>query len=29
VKFTRVDSDHVDNLIKKDDNVISKLSWYG
>ncbi len=26
VKFTRVDSDHVDNLIKKDDNVISKLS---
>ncbi|QOD60550.1 molecular chaperone HtpG [Polaribacter haliotis] len=26
VKFTRVDSDHVDNLIKKDENVISKLS---
>ena len=26
VKFTRVDSDHVDNLIKKDDTVISKLS---
>ena len=24
--FTRVDSDHVDNLIKKDDNQISKLS---
>lgn len=24
--FTRVDSDHVDNLIKKDDNPISKLS---
>ncbi len=26
VKFTRVDADHVDNLIKKDENVISKLS---
>ena len=26
VKFTRIDSDHVDNLIKKDENVISKLS---
>jgi molecular chaperone HtpG len=26
VKFSRVDADHVDNLIKKDDNVISKLS---
>ncbi|GAB7257205.1 molecular chaperone HtpG [uncultured Polaribacter sp.] len=26
VKFTRVDADHVDNLIKKDDNVISKLT---
>lgn len=26
VRFTRVDSDHIDNLIKKDDNVISKLS---
>ena len=26
VKFTRVDADHIDNLIKKDDNVISKLS---
>jgi len=26
VKFTRVDSDFIDNLIKKDDNVISKLS---
>ncbi len=24
--FTRVDSDHIDNLIKKDDNPISKLS---
>ncbi len=24
--FVRVDGDHVDNLIKKDDNVISKLS---
>lgn len=24
--FTRVDSDHIDNLIKKDDNQISKLS---
>lgn len=24
--FTRVDSDHIDNLIKKDDTVISKLS---
>ncbi|MFT6191058.1 MAG: molecular chaperone HtpG [Polaribacter sp.] len=26
VKFTRVDSDFIDNLIKKDDTVISKLS---
>tara|TARA_R110001599_G_scaffold81275_1_gene219272 strand:- start:653 stop:2560 length:1908 start_codon:yes stop_codon:yes gene_type:complete len=26
LKFTRVDSDHIDNLIKKDDTVISKLS---
>lgn len=26
VQFVRVDSDHVDNLIKKDDTVISKLS---
>jgi molecular chaperone HtpG len=26
VKFTRVDADHIDNLIKKDENVISKLS---
>ncbi len=26
VKFTRVDSDHVDNLIKKDETVPSKLS---
>ena len=26
VRFSRVDADHVDNLIKKDDNVISKLS---
>jgi len=26
VKFTRVDSDHVDNLIKKDETKISKLS---
>ncbi len=26
VKFTRVDADHIDNLIKKDDAVISKLS---
>ncbi|WP_088323212.1 molecular chaperone HtpG [Polaribacter tangerinus] len=26
VKFTRVDADHVDNLIKKEENVISKLS---
>ncbi len=26
VKFSRVDADHVDNLIKKDDNIISKLS---
>ncbi|CAL2075794.1 Chaperone protein htpG [Tenacibaculum sp. 190524A02b] len=26
VQFTRVDADHVDNLIKKDDAVISKLS---
>ncbi|GAA4281534.1 molecular chaperone HtpG [Gaetbulibacter aestuarii] len=25
VSFVRVDSDHVDNLIKKDDNTISKL----
>jgi molecular chaperone HtpG len=26
VKFTRVDADHIDNLIKKDNTVISKLS---
>jgi molecular chaperone HtpG len=26
VQFVRVDSDHIDNLIKKDENVISKLS---
>ena len=26
VKFTRVDADHIDNLIKKDDTVISTLS---
>jgi molecular chaperone HtpG len=26
VKFTRVDADYIDNLIKKDDTVISKLS---
>ena len=26
IKFARVDADHIDNLIKKDDNVISKLS---
>ena len=26
VKFSRVDADHVDNLIKKEDTVISKLS---
>ncbi|MGB0879756.1 MAG: molecular chaperone HtpG [Polaribacter sp.] len=26
VKFSRVDADHIDNLIKKDDTVISKLS---
>ncbi|WP_228852211.1 molecular chaperone HtpG [Aegicerativicinus sediminis] len=26
ISFTRVDSDHVDNLIKKDDTKISKLS---
>ncbi|EAQ40966.1 molecular chaperone HtpG [Polaribacter sp. MED152] len=26
VKFTRVDADFIDNLIKKDENVISKLS---
>jgi len=26
LKFTRVDSDHIDNIIKKDDTVISKLS---
>jgi len=26
IKFSRVDADHADNLIKKDDNVISKLS---
>ena len=26
VTFVRVDADHIDNLIKKDDNVISKLS---
>jgi molecular chaperone HtpG len=26
LKFTRVDSDHIDNLIKKDEEAISKLS---
>ncbi len=26
IKFSRVDADHIDNLIKKDENVISKLS---
>ncbi|GGH01251.1 chaperone protein HtpG [Polaribacter pacificus] len=26
VKFARVDADHIDNLIKKDDTVISKLT---
>lgn len=26
LKFTRVDADHIDNLIKKDDTIISKLS---
>lgn len=26
LKFTRVDSDHIDNLIKKDEETISKLS---
>ena len=26
IQFTRVDADHVDNLIKKDENQISKLS---
>jgi molecular chaperone HtpG len=26
IKFSRVDADYIDNLIKKDDNVISKLS---
>jgi molecular chaperone HtpG len=26
IQFTRVDSDHVDNLIKKDENTASKLS---
>lgn len=26
IKFSRVDADHIDNLIKKEDNVISKLS---
>ena len=26
VKFTRVDADHIDSLIKKDDTIISKLS---
>ena len=26
ISFTRVDADHIDNLIKKDDNTISKLS---
>ena len=26
VKFSRVDADHIDNIIKKEDNVISKLS---
>ncbi|MBS9774123.1 MAG: molecular chaperone HtpG [Tenacibaculum sp.] len=26
IRFTRVDADHIDNLIKKEDTVISKLS---
>ena len=26
IRFVRVDSDHIDNLIKKEDNAISKLS---
>jgi len=26
IKFSRVDADHIDNLIKKDENIISKLS---
>jgi len=26
IKFARVDADHIDNLIKKDDTIISKLS---
>ena len=26
IKFSRVDADHIDNLIKKDETVISKLS---
>ena len=26
IQFTRVDADHIDNLIKKEDDVISKLS---
>ena len=26
IRFSRVDADHIDNLIKKDDTVISKLS---
>jgi molecular chaperone HtpG len=26
VTFVRVDSDHIDNLIKKDETTISKLS---
>ena len=26
IRFTRVDADHIDNLIKKDDTAISKLS---
>ncbi|UMB55319.1 molecular chaperone HtpG [Lutibacter sp. A64] len=26
IQFTRVDGDHIDNLIKKDENIISKLS---
>lgn len=26
IQFTRVDADHIDNLIKKEDNIISKLS---
>jgi len=26
IKFTRVDADHIDNLIKKEDTIISKLS---